>query len=246
MKKTTLICILCVVCAMFAGVLSAAADTVSIAINPDTKPFKYYDEDGNFAGIDAEIINAIAEETGLEFNYIPMDFSEIIDAVSTCDVDAAISALSITENRSKLVSFTIPYANDQMSAFARLANDDFKDIQDPAIKVIGAKAGTTAEEAADLLLETFDYEKKVYAGYAELFEALENDEIDVAIADEMLAKQFVNDYADMLTIGQPLVMEPYAIAVCPSNTELLNTLNAGLTALSLNGTLDEIILKNLE
>ena len=246
MKKTTLICMICVVCAMFAGVLSAAADPVKIAINPDTKPFKYYDEEGNFAGIDAEIIYAIAEETGLEFELVPMDFSDIFDAVSTCEVDAAISALSITGYRSEIVSFTIPYANDQMSAFARMANDNFKDIQDPTIKVIGAKAGTTAEEAADMLLETFDYEKKVYADYTELFAALENDEIDVAIADEMLAKQLVNDYADMLTIGQPLVVEPYAIAVCPSNTELLNSLNAGLNALNLNGTLDQIILKNLE
>ena len=246
MKKTTLIFILCVVCAMFAGVLAASADPIKIAINPDTKPFKYYDEEGNFAGIDAEIINGISVETGLEFEFVPMDFSDIINAVSSCEVDAAISALSMTESRSEIVSFTMPYANDQLSAFARLANDDFKDIQDPAIKVIGVKAGTTAEEAADILIETFDYAKQVYADYAELFEALENNEIDVAIADEMLAKQFVDDYADMLTIGQPLVIEPYAIAVCPSNTELLTSLNAGLNAMLINGTVDEIILRNLE
>ena len=245
MKKTTLIFILCVVCAMFAGVLAAAADPVKIAINPDTKPFKYYDEEGNFVGIDAEVINGIAEETGLEFEFVPMDFSDIINAVSSCEIDAAISALSMTESRSEMVSFTIPYAYDQMSAFARLANDDFKDIQDPAI-IIGVKAGTTAEEAADILVETFDYEKQIYADYAELFEALENDEIDVAIADEMLAKQFVDEYADMLTIGQTMVIEPYAIAVCPSNTELLTSLNAGLNAMLVNGKIDEIILKNLE
>ena len=59
----------------------------------------------------------------------------------------------------------------------------------------------------------------------------EADEIDAAVADELLAKSFVDSYADIMTIGQPLSAEVYAIAVCPSNTELLQTLNNGLNEL---------------
>lgn len=242
MKKVLLICIMIIV---LCSALTAAADPIKVAINPDTKPFKYLDENGEFAGIDADVINSIAEAEGLEIEFVEMEFDEIMDAVASCEVDAAISALTKTENRSMMVSFSEPYIMGLQSAFIRLKNDGWKDISDPAVKILGAKSGTTAEENSRIAAERLNLEMKHYPDYAELFEALENDEIDVAISDELLAKQFVDSYGDMMTIGQPLTSEPYAIAVCPNNTDLLETINHGMSELRKNGTLDEILLENL-
>ena len=144
-----------------------------------------------------------------------------------------------------MVSFSEPYIMGLQSAFIRLKNDGWKDISDPAVKILGAKSGTTSEENSRIAAERLNLELKHYPDYAELFEALENDEIDVAISDELLAKQFVDSYGDMMTIGQPLTSEPYAIAVCPNNTDLLETINHGMSELRKNGTLDEILLENL-
>ena len=242
MKKVLLICIMIIV---LCSALTAAADPIKVAINPDTKPFKYLDENGEFAGIDADVINGIAEAEGLEIEFVEMEFDEIMDAVASCEVDAAISALTKTENRSMMVSFSEPYIMGLQSAFIRLKNDGWKDISDPAVKILGAKSGTTAEENSRIAAERLNLELKHYPDYAELFEALENDEIDVAISDELLSKQFVDFYGDMMTIGQPLTSEPYAIAVCPNNTDLLEAINHGMSELRKNGTLDEILLENL-
>lgn len=242
MKKILLICIMIIV---LCSALTAAADPIKVAINPDTKPFKYLDENGEFAGIDADVINSIAEAEGLEIEFVEIEFDKIMDAVASCEVDAAISALTKTENRSKMVSFSEPYIMGLQSAFIRLKNDGWKDISDSAVKILGAKSGTTAEENSRIAAERLNLELKHYPDYAELFEALENDEIDVAISDELLAKQFVDSYGDMMTIGQPLTSEPYAIAVCPNNTDLLETINHGMSELRKNGTLDEILLENL-
>lgn len=242
MKKVLLICIMVIV---LCSALTAAADSIKVAINPDTKPFKYFDENGEFAGIDADVINSIAEAEGLEIEFVEMEFEEIMDAVASCEVDAAISALTKTENRSRLVSFSEPYIMSFQSAFVRLKNDSAKDISDPAIKIIGAKSATTAEENSRIAAGRLNLELKLYPDYAQLFEALENDEIDAAVSDELLAKQFVDSYGDMMTIGQPLTSEPYAIAVCPNNTDLLEAINHGMSELRKNGTLDEILLENL-
>ena len=242
MKKFLLICIMCII---MCSAMTAAADPIKVAINPDTKPFKYLDENGEFAGIDADVINSIAEAEGLEIEFVEIEFNEIMDAVASCEVDAAISALTKTENRSKMVSFSEPYIMGLQSAFIRLKNDGWKDISDPAVKILGAKSGTTSEENSRIAAERLNLELKHYPDYAELFEALENDEIDAAISDELLAKQFVDSYGDMMTIGQPLTSEPYAIAVCPDNTELLEAINNGMNELRKNGSLDEILLKNL-
>lgn len=242
MKRILLICIMVFV---LCSALTAAADPIKVAINPDTKPFKYLDENGEFAGIDADVINSIAEAEGLELEFIEMEFDEIMDAVASCEVDAAISALTKTENRSKMVLFSEPYIMGLQSAFVRLKNDGWKDISDPAVRILGAKSGTTAEENSRIAAERLNLELKHYPDYGDLFKALENDEIDVAISDELLAKQFVDSYGDMMTIGQPLTSEPYAIAVCPDKTDLLETLNHGMNELRKNGTLDEILLKNM-
>ena len=245
MKKNLFISLLIVIFVLSAGVLTAAADPVKVAINPDTKPFKYYDEAGEFAGIDADVINGIAEAEGLEIEFVEMKFEDILDAVASCEVDAAISALTKTANRSKMVDFSSPYVMGLQSVFVRLKNDGLQDISDPAITIIGAKSSTTAEENARIVAERLNLQVKLYPDYAQLFESLENDEIDAAISDELLAKEFVDSYADMMTIGQPLTNEPYAIAVCPDNAELLTTINHGLNEMRRSGKLDEIVLKNL-
>ncbi len=242
MKKLLLVCVIGII---LCSVLSAAADPIKVAINPDTKPFKYLDENGEFAGIDAEVINIVARSQDLEIELVPMEFSEIIDAVASCEVDAAISALTLTENRSKLVSFTDPYVMGAQSVYVLAKNDDWKDISDPSIKTIGAKTGTTSEDSVTVISDMNKVEAKLYPDYESLFKALEDGEIDAAVADELLAKSFVDSYADIMTIGQPLSAEVYAIAVCPSNTELLQTLNKGLNELRRSGTLDQIVLDNL-
>ena len=244
MKKTFLICLF-VIFILSVAVLSAAADPIKVGINPDTKPFKYYDENGEFSGIDADVIKALAEELDLEIEFVEMKFEDIFESVASCEVDAAISALTKNANRSELVAFTDPYLTGQLSAFVRLKNDDITDISDEDIDVIGSKIGTTAETAGRDLAGKYNLEQKHYENYADLFAALENDEIDAAISDEFLAKEFVDSYADIMTVGQIISHEPYAIAVCPDNNELVQKLNTGLAALQLSGKLDEILLNNL-
>lgn len=244
MKKAILFCLF-IIFTLSISVINAGADSIKVAINPDTKPFKYYDRDGKFAGIDADVINALAEELDLEIEFVEMKFENIIDSVSSCDVDAAISALSKNENRSEKVSFTDAYIMGQLSAFVRLKNDNYKDITDENIDVIGSKIGTTAEAAGKDFAVKYNLEHKHYENYADLFAALENDEIDAALSDEFLAKEFVDSYADIMTVGQAISIEPYAIAVCPNNNELVQKLNAGLSSLQQSGKLDEILLNNL-
>ena len=244
MKKTILICLF-IICILSISVMSAGADAIKVAVNPDSKPFKYYDENGKFSGIDADVMNALAEALDLEIEFVQTKFEDIFDNVASCEVDAAISALSKNENRSEMVSFTDPYLMGQMSAFIRLKNDNYKDISDEAIDVIGSKSGTTAETAGRDLAQKYNLEHKHYENYADLFAALENDEIDAALSDEFLAREFVNTYADIMTVGQIISYEPYAIAVCPDNDELVQKLNAGLASLQQSGKLDEILLNNL-
>ena len=42
MKKSILISLICIFAVLAMGILSAGAEAVRVAINPDSKPFKYF------------------------------------------------------------------------------------------------------------------------------------------------------------------------------------------------------------
>ena len=90
----------------FAG----ADDVIKVGINAEYAPFEYI-EDGEFKGIDVDIIKAIADEAGYEkVEFVNMDFSELFEAVNEGVVDCAISTIMYTEERETVVDFTEPYA----------------------------------------------------------------------------------------------------------------------------------------
>ncbi len=244
MNRNIITSLICVVCLLVA-VQIAAAEQITAAINPDSKPFKYINAQGEISGIDAEVIHAIGGLMDLEVKLLPMDFDEILSSVAECEVDLAISALTWTEERGKNVLFSAPYALGSQVIYVKNEKAEVTSLDSPEIKIVGVKGETTAEDNVKQLAEQNDFEIKTYGYYAELFAALEKGEIDAAVSDDFLAKQFLDEYSDLISVGVPISKGPYAIAVCPREPELLDKINAGLEELRNNGVLDHIILDNL-
>ena len=82
---------------------------VTIAVCADFKPFEYIDNDGNFAGLDIDIMNELCKIMGVKPTYVNMEFDSIIPSVRSPLADFAISAMTATVHRKKVVDFTDPY-----------------------------------------------------------------------------------------------------------------------------------------
>lgn len=90
---------------------SGAADTSSAAtaeatgkkwvVATDTvfKPFEYTDASGNFVGIDVDILAAIAEDQGFEYELKSLGWDAAIAACQSGQADAMIAGASITDER---------------------------------------------------------------------------------------------------------------------------------------------------
>jgi ABC-type amino acid transport substrate-binding protein len=73
-------------------------------------PFEYQNlTSGKYEGIDMEIAQRVADELGATLVIRSMDFDPLFAAVQTGQIDMAISAIAITDEREKTVNFTIPY-----------------------------------------------------------------------------------------------------------------------------------------
>lgn len=82
---------------------------VTIAVCADFKPFEYIDDNGNLAGIDIDIMNELCEIMGVKPKYTNMEFDELIPCVRSPLADFAISAITPSETRKKVVAFTDSY-----------------------------------------------------------------------------------------------------------------------------------------
>ena len=84
-------------------------------VSPVSAPF-VYKVSGNIVGLDIDLMRNIAESLGMRLEVTAMDFSELLNALQSGDVDVIGSCLSITEERKQLVRFTDSYYQGGVAA----------------------------------------------------------------------------------------------------------------------------------
>lgn len=98
-----------------AGVLAdiREAGVLRVATEPYFPPQEFIDPDlsgqESYAGADMALARLIAQRMGVELQIVPMDFSEVLNAVTDGTCDLTISALSYTPGRAAQVTFSKGY-----------------------------------------------------------------------------------------------------------------------------------------
>lgn len=85
--------------------------TLIVGISPDYEPFEYYKND-ELTGFDVDLIKLIANELDYEIEFKTYSFENLVSAVSNGNVDLVISAMTITEERKRLIDFTNVYVSE--------------------------------------------------------------------------------------------------------------------------------------
>ncbi len=94
-------------------------------------PWAMRDKQGNLIGFEIDVASKVAEDMGVEIEFVPTAWSGIIPALIARKFDVIIGGMSITPGRNLTVNFTAPYAHSgqQMVANKELAEgfsvDDF-------------------------------------------------------------------------------------------------------------------------
>ncbi|WP_086930191.1 substrate-binding periplasmic protein [Agarilytica rhodophyticola] len=86
--------------------------TLKVAVySKDTEPYYYVNNNGKFTGIDIELIKGFASLLNVDvvFDRSANSLDDVIEKVSSKQVDLAICKLSITFSRASKVSFSKPY-----------------------------------------------------------------------------------------------------------------------------------------
>ena len=215
-------------------------EKIRIATDATWPPFEYVNETTKeIEGFDIDLMNAIAEKEDLDIEIMNVAWDPLLAGVAQCQYDAAISSVSITEERKKQMLFSDPYFQVGQLVTVRINNTDIKGKDDLAGKKAGAQIGTTGsfaiEDIEGATLKTYDD-----IGLA--FQDLINGAIDAVVADNPLAYEYVGKNPnDLKYVGEVFTSEQIGIAACKDNTELLAKLNSGLRAVKAEGLIEELI-----
>ena len=84
----------------------------------DFPPYEYR-EDGDFKGIDIDMMRAICNRLGYELQITDISFDAVLSSVESGKSDVGVSGITINDERSKQVMFSEPYCTTELVVVVR-------------------------------------------------------------------------------------------------------------------------------
>ena len=215
---------------------------LTVASDLATPPFEYVDDSGKDQGFTVELMDMIAQEMGLELNYLPAQKFDNIIPMAKQAVKTDVSACNITINdaRKKEVDFTDPYMDsNQGVAVAKNSGYADTDSLNAAGVKIAVQSGTTSEEWAQ---ENLPRATTVnFDDWTAAFTAVMSGQCQAVVCDLPVEQWMVNSsFTDMEIIEEVPTGEQFGIAVSKDNPELTAAINAALKQIRADGRYDEL------
>ena len=215
-----------------------------IASDTVFKPFEYTDAEGNFVGIDVDLVKAIAEDQGFQYQINPLGWDAAVAACQSGQADGMIAGASITNERieSGWMFSDGYYQTTQTMTVA--ADSDITGFADLAGKTVAVKTGTQGAAYAESLKDEYGFNLTYFEDSPTMYQAVLGGQTVACFEDTPVMTASIKDGDLALKILEDTANEgqPYGFAIFnEENQELLDMFNAGLANIKENGTYDEII-----
>jgi polar amino acid transport system substrate-binding protein len=229
---------------VLAACAGPASTTIRVATDATWPPFESVnDKTKEIEGFDIDLFKAIAEKQGLKLEFVNVGFDPLLAGMAQGTYDAAISSITITDDRKKDMLFSDPYYAAGQIVVVRKDNTTITG-KDKLTGSVGAQIGTTgAMEVEKVKTATL----KTYDDIGLAFQDLINGQINAVVSDNWLALGYVAKNPNALKAAGPMfTSENYGIAVAKGKTDLLAKINAGLASVKAGGTIEQLSKKWIE
>lgn len=225
------------------AVSSHAADK-KLVVATDTAfvPFEFKQGD-KYVGFDVDLWDAIAKELKLDYTLKPMDFSGIIPALQTKNIDLALAGITITDERKKAIDFSDGYYKSGLLVMVKANNNDIKSVKDLDGKVVAVKSGTGSVDYAKANIKTKDLRQ--FPNIDNAYMELGTNRADAVLHDTPNILYFIKTAGNgqFKAVGESLEAQQYGVAFPKGSDELREKVNGALKTLRENGTYNEIYKK---
>lgn len=224
--------------------LSSTAADKKLIVATDTAfvPFEFKQGD-KYVGFDIDLWDAVAKELKLDYTFKPMDFSGIIPALQTKNIDLALAGITITEERKKAIEFSDGYYKSGLLVMVRENEKDIKGIDDLNGKVVAVKSGTGSVDYAKAHIKSKDLRQ--FPNIDNAYMELGTQRADAVLHDTPNILYFINTAGKgrFKAVGESIEAQQYGIAFPKGSDDLREKVNGALKTLRDNGTYNTIYKK---
>ncbi|WP_198011352.1 basic amino acid ABC transporter substrate-binding protein [Synechococcus sp. PCC 7335] len=220
---------------------SDGGDVFSVGTEPAFPPFESVGDDGELQGFDIDLMRAIGEKAGKTVEFESLPFDGLIPALQGASIDAAISGMTITEERADTVDFSDPYFKAGLAIAVAEGDTEINTLDDLEGKRIAVQIGTTGAETAAGVPEA---EVSTFDSAPLALQELANGNVDAVVNDAPATLDAIatGNIPGITVVGELLTEEFYGIAM-PKGSEDVETVNTALSELIDDGTYAEIYRK---
>lgn len=228
----------------------------------DYPPYDLTKPDGTFDGYEIDLLKEIAKRANFDYEIRQMAWDGMLQSLMDGKFDAVIYGVTITDDRLKVVDFSLPYTSE-VTSFVTLKDSGIKLPSDPERvdiskddgksfvssqivpalkgKVVGVEAGSTQLDFVQGYLGKNGVEVRQYVGVPQAYQDLLTGRVDAVAVAETNAADFVGKNESAEIVGPAftggVLGFGLGIAVHKGNSELLNPINDALRSANADGTL---------
>ena len=239
-------------------------DPLRVAFDQALWPFSFKNNYA-YSGFEHDLWNDLADIMGVEYEMIPMQFEQIINALEQGEIDVSIAVIPVTPGRQARVDFSVPYYRTGLSGLCRQSSPEESTIKLPpelpkqnkskrqkrsspdkfdvfSGKTIGVQKNSSAEAFAR---ENFKESRLVVYNYREeMFFSLLAHNVDIVFAELSLLEAYLNvTHNPELTLCGPIYKKHNLAIALPKNSHRLKEINHSLQTLRQTDKFKDLCLK---
>ena len=206
-------------------------------------PWAMRNLEGDLMGFEIDVATKVAEDMGVEIEFVPTAWSGIIPALIAKKFDIIIGGMSITPQRNLTANFTIPYAHSgqQMAANKELAGD-FKtkeDFNSSDVTISCRRGATPCDAAAEFFPKA---ELRRFDDDAQAFQEVVNGNSHAMISSAPKPRFWSDAHPDKVFVafdGENLTKGDEAFALRKGDPDALNFFSNWILVNTSNGWIQE-------
>ena len=218
-----------------------------MATNAEFPPYESMDGD-KVVGIDVDILAAIAEDQGFEYELKSLGWDAAIAACQSGQADAMIAGASITDERKASGWMFSDGYYDSNQTLTVPEDSDIAGFADLSGKNVAVKTGTQGASYAESLKDEYGFTITYFEDSPTMYQAVLGGQCVGCFEDTPIMKASIKDGALALKVLEDTASDPapYGFAIFSEDSqELLDMFNKGLADIKANGKYDEILAKYL-
>ncbi|WP_408633820.1 transporter substrate-binding domain-containing protein [Parasporobacterium paucivorans] len=229
---------------VLAGCSGSNSDEKVYQIATDTTfaPFEFQNKDGDYVGVDIELLAAIAEDQGFKYELQPLGFNAAVAALESNQADGVIAGMSITDDRKLKYDFSAAYYDSGVVMAVSASNDTIKSYEDLRGQKVAVKTGTEGASFAESIKDTYGFELVYFDESPFMYEDVKTGNTVACFEDYPVMGYGITQGNGLKMVTEMEKGSSYGFAVLKGkNAELLEKFDAGLENIKESGKYQEII-----